>query len=80
MVVAVVDVAVVGAADERMGEIPMAFVVAIEDVSADDLIEFARARQAHYKAIRAVRFIEELPRTAAGKIDRQALRSMSANG
>lgn len=77
---AVADVAVVGAADERMGEIPMAFVVANEEILADDLIEFARARQAHYKAIRAVRFVDELPRTAAGKIDRQALRSMSANG
>jgi long-chain acyl-CoA synthetase len=76
---AVDDVAVVGAADERMGEIPMAFVVANEEISPGDLIEFARERQAHYKAIRAVEFIDELPRTAAGKIDRQALRSMAAD-
>lgn len=81
---AVADVAVVGSADERLGEIPKAFVVASETAQPADrlekeLIEFSRDRLAHFKAVRAVEFIDELPRTAAGKVDRQALRSMAAN-
>lgn len=81
---AVSDLAVVGMPDERLSEIPKAFVVLSSEYEPSaklqaELIEFAREHLAHFKAIRAVEFIDELPRTAAGKIDRQALRSMAAN-
>ena len=70
----VADVAVVGVPDDRMGEIPKAFVVVSDDsttdrnVLSDDIIAFARDRLAHFKAPRALEFIDELPRTEAGKV------------
>jgi acyl-coenzyme A synthetase/AMP-(fatty) acid ligase len=36
--------------------------------------EFARARLAHFKAPRSVRFVDELPKTATGKIQKYVLR------
>ncbi len=78
------DVAVVGAPDARLGEIPKAFVI-LADEETDPatleqrLIEFARQRLAHYKAVRAVEIVDALPRTAAGKVDREALRASAAS-
>ena len=80
----VADLAVIGVPDERLGEVPKAFVVKNhgcgKDFAEPELIEFSRQRLAHYKAVRMVEFVEELPRTDAGKVDRNALRSMSVNG
>lgn len=74
---AVRDVAVIGKSDPRLGEIPQACVVLAEGVAeegtADVLIAHVRDRLAHFKAIRAVVFLDALPRTDAGKVDRGAL-------
>ena len=73
------DVAVVGVDDPRMGEIPKAFVVIDQRVSADtssltnELIEFCRSRLAHYKCIREVEVIASLPKSEAGKVQRGEL-------
>ena len=73
----VVEAAVVGVPDEYRGETVKAFVVVVagSTVSADDLIQYARGRLAAYKYPRLVDIVEELPRTASGKIMRRALRS-----
>ena len=42
--------------------------------TAAELIGFCRERIAHYKAPKAVRFLDALPRTGTGKIAKQALR------
>jgi acyl-CoA synthetase (AMP-forming)/AMP-acid ligase II len=42
--------------------------------TADELIAFCKARIAHYKAPKDVRFIDALPRTGSGKITKKALR------
>jgi fatty-acyl-CoA synthase len=39
-----------------------------------DLIEFARSHLAHFKAPKGVSFVEELPKTATGKIQKFVLR------
>lgn len=74
---AVRDVAVIGVADPRLGEIPRACVVLADGVAvegtADALIAHVRDRLAHFKAIRDVVFLDQLPRTDAGKVDRGAL-------
>lgn len=74
----VADVAVVGIPDERLGETPKAFVAPnrpVTDAAADtaSLIDFCRDRLSHFKAIRSVAFVDSLPRTEAGKINRRAL-------
>jgi fatty-acyl-CoA synthase len=55
---------------------PHAFVVLKEDARAyeRDLREFARANLAHFKAPHSVTFVEELPKTATGKIQKYILR------
>ncbi|MFA4929415.1 MAG: fatty acid--CoA ligase family protein, partial [Patulibacter sp.] len=74
---AVRDAAVVGAPHARLGEIPKAYVVLAEGVeedgAADVLIAHVRDRLAHFKAVREVAFLDALPRTDAGKVDRGAL-------
>ncbi len=68
---------VVGRPDERHGEEVVAFVslTAPEAVSADELIEWARRRIGGYKYPREVHFVDAMPLTAVGKLDRKALRS-----
>ena len=71
------EVAVVGMPDEKWGETPHAFVVAAPGAAASeaDLIAWAREQMAHFKAPRRVRFVDELPKTATGKIQKYVLRS-----
>jgi fatty-acyl-CoA synthase len=72
---AVADVAVVGVPDERWGETGLAFVVPAVDVSEEELLEFVRERLARFKTPKAVRFLEELPRSGMGKVLKDELRA-----
>jgi long-chain acyl-CoA synthetase len=71
------DVAVIGVPDERWGETVMALVVRARaaTVDADELVAFARERLAGYKLPRSVEFVDELPRSAAGKVLKRDLRA-----
>jgi acyl-CoA synthetase (AMP-forming)/AMP-acid ligase II len=73
---AVAECAVVGSPDERLGEIGEAFVVlrAGQSADVDELIGFCRSRLANFKVPRHVRFVDHLPRNAAGKILKRELR------
>ena len=73
---AVADVAVVGVPDERRGETVTAYVVAQPDadVTADEITEYCLEHLAAYKHPREVRFVDELPRTATGKVQKFELR------
>ncbi|WP_049921874.1 long-chain-fatty-acid--CoA ligase [Halopiger djelfimassiliensis] len=74
------DVAVVPAPSEEWGETPKAFVVPANgdpddpSVTTDELVEFTRDNLAGYKAVREVEFVEELPTTATGKVQKYELR------
>jgi acyl-CoA synthetase (AMP-forming)/AMP-acid ligase II len=72
----VFECAVVGAPHEKWVESVTAFVVLRpgESAAEDDLIEFARERLASYKVPKSVRFIEQIPKSAVGKLLRRALR------
>jgi fatty-acyl-CoA synthase len=78
---AVNEVAIVGLPDERWGETPHAFVVLREgeEASEADLIAFARDKMAHFKAPRGVTVVDELPKTATGKIQKFVLRKNAPN-
>ncbi|MEO6795488.1 MAG: long-chain-fatty-acid--CoA ligase [Candidatus Dormibacter sp.] len=73
---AVQEVAVVGMPHEKWGEAPHAFVVLKPGASADkeEICDFARSRLAHFKAPQWVSFVDELPKTATGKIQKYVLR------
>ena len=73
---AVLEVAVVGMPHEKWGESPSAFVVRRSGMNASesDLREFARGALAHFKVPTAFRFVDALPKTATGKIQKYVLR------
>ena len=72
----VLDVAVIGVADAKWGEIVTAIVVPRSDADRqeDSIIEFAHTRIARYKCPKRVEFMAALPRNASGKILRRELR------
>ncbi|MDQ3549261.1 MAG: AMP-binding protein, partial [Chloroflexota bacterium] len=73
---AVQEVAVVGLPHERWGESPCAFVVCRpgETVTGDELRDFAREHLAHFKVPTGYELVDELPKTATGKIQKYVLR------
>ncbi|MFE1170673.1 long-chain-fatty-acid--CoA ligase [Nocardiopsis sp. NPDC058789] len=73
---AVLEVAIVGVPHERWGETPRASVVLREGASAteEEIIAFTREHLAHFKAPTQVEFVEQLPKTATGKIQKFVLR------
>jgi len=73
---AVLDVAVVGVADEAKGEIPKACVVLKPQatVTAGELEAYCRQNLAAYKVPRVIEFMDAIPKTASGKTKRFLLR------
>lgn len=73
---AVLEVGVVGVPDERWGETGCAFVVttAEQSVELEDIVSHCRQQLAGYKIPKHLRYIQELPRTASGKIRKEILR------
>jgi acyl-CoA synthetase (AMP-forming)/AMP-acid ligase II len=72
----VMDAAVIGILDEDGEEVPKAFVVPAPDSGLADIevIEYVADRVAPYKKVRAVEFIDAIPKSTSGKILRKDLR------
>ncbi|WP_067887146.1 FadD3 family acyl-CoA ligase [Nocardia vaccinii] len=72
----VADSAVIGAPDERMGEVGKAFIVRRpgSTLTAEDVIAHAKQTLANFKVPRYVEFRDELPYSAAGKVLKRQLR------
>ena len=69
------EVAVIGIPDEKWGELVTALVVPDgEEVTADELISHCRTSLAGYKCPKRVDFVDALPRTATGKLQKFKLR------
>lgn len=74
----VVEVAVIGAPDERLGEVGQAFIVrrAGSEIDEDAVIAYTRKHLANFKTPRSVMFLDALPRNAGGKVVKPTLRKM----
>ncbi|HEY3737907.1 MAG TPA: AMP-binding protein [Jatrophihabitans sp.] len=73
------EVAVVGVADQRLGEVAKAYVIVKHDrqPAAEELIAWCRERLANFKVPRSVEIVGELPRNASGKVLKRELREPS---
>jgi fatty-acyl-CoA synthase len=75
---AVLEVAVVSSPHERFGEVPAAFVVlkSNAELSTETLYAYCRERLAGFKCPKRIEFVDELPKTSTGKIQKYILREM----
>ena len=69
------EVAVIGVGDDYWGEIVTAFIVCPHQVASliDDLNELCHQQLGRYKIPKQMIFLDELPKTSVGKIDKKAL-------
>ncbi|HXZ30515.1 MAG TPA: AMP-binding protein [Dehalococcoidia bacterium] len=72
---AVAETACVGVFDDYKGQIPTAFIVLKDGQSAtpDEIRDFCRQSLSDYKVPKQIKFVDSLPRTGSGQIDRKLL-------
>jgi acyl-coenzyme A synthetase/AMP-(fatty) acid ligase len=79
---AVAECAVIGAADELKGQIPMAFVVLKAGVGTEphtverEIVEMVRKQLGHIATLKRVHVVNQLPKTRSGKILRRTIRCL----
>ena len=78
---AIREVAVVGSPDADRGQIVKAFIELREERAADEMLirelqDFVKSQISAFKYPRAIEFVDELPHTPTGKIQRGALRQL----
>jgi fatty-acyl-CoA synthase len=78
----VLECAVIGVPSEKWGETPKALIVLRDGhaPSEQDIIDFTREHLAHFKCPTSVDFVEALPRTATGKLQKFLIREMYWQG
>lgn len=71
----VADAGVIGIPSEKWGESPLAVLVRKDEtLTPEEIIEFCKGKLAPYKAVKAVEFVDLIPRNASGKILKRELR------
>lgn len=72
---AIAETALVGVLDDYKGQIPTAFIVFKEGQSAtvDEIRDFCRQSLSDYKVPKQIKFVDSLPRTGSGQVDRKRL-------
>ncbi len=70
---AIADAAVIPSPDEEAGEVPKAFVVLKGTATPEEIMSFVAARVAPHKKVRRLEIIEQIPKSASGKILRRLL-------
>jgi len=79
---AVLECAVIGVPSEKWGETPKALVVLREGMTAteQEIIEFSRGHLAHFKCPTSIDFVDALPRTVTGKLQKFLIREQYWQG
>ncbi|MGO1059246.1 long-chain-fatty-acid--CoA ligase [Planococcus sp. FY231025] len=77
----VMEVAVIAVPDEKWGEVPKAIIVLQPGAACTeaDIIAYTRDNMAHFKAPKSIDFVDALPKTATGKLQKFRLREMYWN-
>jgi 4-coumarate--CoA ligase len=74
----IADAAVIGRPDDEAGEVPVAFVMRRDPALTEaEVLAHVAGQVASYKALRAVRFVETIPKSPSGKILRRLLRAQA---
>ena len=70
------EAAVIAVPHEKWGETPHAYIVLREHKTAteQEIITFCKEKLAHFKAVTGITFVDELPKTASGKIQKVQIR------
>lgn len=73
----ILEAAVIAVPHEKWGETPHAFIVLKSgaELTEADIVTFTREKLAHFKSVSSVSFVQELPKTASGKIQKIHLRN-----
>ena len=76
---AISQAAVIGIADDRMGEVAKAFIVLkhSQSLNAETLMHWCKENMANYKVPREIEFVKDLPTNAAGKVMKYMLKNGS---
>jgi acyl-CoA synthetase (AMP-forming)/AMP-acid ligase II len=79
---AITDAAVVPVEDDEAGEVPKGYVVTRGSVTPDEILTYVAERVAPYKRLRSVEVIDQIPKSASGKILRRLLvqRNVASSG
>jgi fatty-acyl-CoA synthase len=79
---AVLECAVIGVPSEKWGETPKALIVLREGATAteQEILDFSRQHLAHFRCPTSVDFVESLPRTATGKLQKFVIREQYWKG
>ena len=79
---AILEACVIPVPDAKWGEVPKALLVRKPNVQIEEqeLLEFCRGKLSHYKCPRSVEFVDNLPKTATGKILKKDLRKKYWHG
>ena len=71
---AIADAAVIPSPDEEAGEVPKAFIILKGEASPEEIKEYVAEQVAPHKKIRLLEIVDQIPKTASGKILRRVLK------
>lgn len=79
---AIAEVAVIAVPDEKWGEVPKAIIVLHigSEVTEQEILDYTRENMSRFKVPKSVDFVEALPKTATGKLQKFQLREMYWGG